>query len=123
MSFTPFARDTDREMSEITTSKRAAGGDGGEEHTATASSTPDAGGGGSSSPPSKRPRANEEAASPGARRSEDHSPPPPSWKGPRKIVTFNVNGGIPRMTKDWPEIDAFVTKETPDLIVFQEVCM
>eukprot|EP00752_Nemacystus_decipiens_P016475 g14728.t1 len=105
-------------MSDTASSKRAAS----EEHTGTSSSTPDGGGG--SSPPTKRPRANEEAVSPGLG-DEDETPPPtgppPTWKGPRKIVTFNVNGGIPRMTKDWHEIDAFLAKEHPDLVVFQEI--
>lgn len=83
----------------------------------TPSSTPDEGGG--SSPQNKRPRTNEEAVSPGA--GEDQMPAPAAWRGPRTVVTFNINGGIPRMTKDWHEIEAFVTKEGPDLIVFQEV--
>lgn len=104
-------------MADIPGSKRAAG----EEHTA--SGTPGGGGGGgSSSSPNKRPRTNEEALSPEAE-NEDQTPSGalPAWRGPRTIVTFNVNGGIPRMTKDWHEIDAFVTKEEPDLILFQEV--
>lgn len=108
-------------MADISDSKRVAGG----EHAAssTPDDTPDEGGG--SSPPTKRPRTDGEGAagaSPRGRGTEDQTPPPPAWKGPRTIVTFNVNGGIPRMTKDWHEIDAFVTKEAPDLIVFQEVC-
>eukprot|EP00903_Cladosiphon_okamuranus_P008807 g8434.t1 len=108
-------------MSDIPVSKRAAGGD----LDSDASCTPDAsdGSSSSSSPPSKRPRTNEEAVSPGAGGAEDQAPAPPpaTWRGPRTIVTFNVNGGIPRMTKDWREIDAFVTNEGPDLIVFQEI--
>ncbi|CAM9939190.1 unnamed protein product [Pylaiella littoralis] len=96
-------------------------------------SSPENGSGGLS--PNKRARttptpiptittAKEAVASSGVGNGCPRSPPSSCEKkkgGPLTLVTFNINGGVPRLTKNWPEIEEFLTDNMPDLCCFQEV--
>ncbi len=97
---------------------------GGAESVATkagscAEGTPDLGGGGSSP---KRARTTGETSSIGAGDGgTKQKPPPPPWRGPLNIVTWNLNGAGPRLSKDWHGIADLLRAEKADVVFFQEV--
>jgi len=78
------------------------------------------GGGGGSSP--KRARTTEETSCVGTGDGDPRQePPPPSWRGPLTIVTWNLNGAGPRLSKDWHGIADLLRAEKADVVFFQEV--
>lgn len=107
-------------MSDVPGSKRAAGGD------KDSAGTPEGGGAGSA--PTKRPRTIAEYAGASSSSSSGAegggsaaSPDDTQGGGPRTIVTFNLNGASPRLSKNWNEMKGFLEEHQPDLVCFQEV--